>query len=239
MKKVEIEIKGRVFKPAVRWAKDLLPVLAYPDKLTSNFPAYYMYRDVFYSKKDYELILEHRLRYDLTVIPPNKVGKEYIKTFGHYHPVAENELSYPEIYEVIEGECIFLLQKLEKGRIVDVVAVESKKGDKVVIPPNYGHVTINPSNKELKMANWVCRDFSSIYEPYKLNRGGCYYYTEDGWIKNEKYGEIPDIRFVKAKLPKNIGIKKSDEMYKLVKNLKKLEFLVKPSKYFNFFKEVF
>jgi len=237
---MELEIAGRRFEADVRWAYDLKPVLAYPKALKENFPAYYMFRDVYYSKGDREKILENRLRFDLTVIPPNKIGREFIKTFGHYHPEAEKGLSYTEIYEVLKGEALYLLQKVENGKIVDVMVVEAKEGDKVIIPPNYGHVTINPSNKELRMTNWVCRDFKSDYEPYKKLRGACYYYLEDeGWVKNENYGDVPEIRFVKPKIPKELGLKKSDEMYKLVKDLSKLEFLIKPSKYTELFESAF
>ncbi len=236
---MEIEIAGRKFKADIRWAEDLKPVLAFPEELRENFPAYYMFRDLYYSKSDRERILEHRLRFDLTVIPPNKIGKEFIKTFGHYHPPAEGNLSYTEIYEVLSGEAIYLLQKVEDGKITDVIVVEAKAGDKVIIPPNYGHVTINPSNKELRMTNWVCRDFKSDYEPYERLRGACYYYTEDGWIKNERYGEVPEIRFMKPKIPKELGLKRGEEMYKLVKDLSKLEFLVRPSKYSGLFEEAF
>ncbi len=236
---MEIEIAGRKFKADVRWAFDLKPVLAFPDELKDNFPAYYMFRDLYYSKSDRERILENRLRFDLTVIPPAKVGKEYIKTFGHYHPPAEGNLSYAEIYEVLNGEAIYLLQKYEDGKITDVVVVEAKEGDKVIIPPNYGHVTINPSNKELRMVNWVCRDFKSDYEPYRRLRGACYYYTEDGWVKNPNYGEVPEIRFVRPRIPKMLGLKRSEEMYKLVKDIGKLEFLLKPSKYPEIFEEAF
>ena len=142
---MEIKIGGRTFKADIRWAYDLKPVLAYPEDLKENFPAYYMFRDVYYSKKDHETIKEHGLRFDITVIPPKKIGKEFIKTFGHYHPPAEDNLSYTEIYEVLKGEAIYLLQKVEGDKVVDVVAVEAGEGDKVIIPPNYGHVTINPS----------------------------------------------------------------------------------------------
>lgn len=235
---MELEIGGRKFKADVRWAFDLKPVLAYPDELKENFPAYYMFRDVYYSKSDYERIREHGLRYDITVIPPAKIGKEYIKTFGHYHPIAEDNLSYTEIYEVLKGEAIYLLQKEENSVVVDVLAVKAKEGDKVIIPPNYGHVTINPSNKELWMANWVYRNFKSDYELYRFRRGACYYYTEDGWIRNPNYGEIPDLRFVKPKIPKELGLKKSEEMYKLVKDLNKLEFLYRPSKYLDMFSDI-
>jgi len=236
---MEIEIAGRKFKADIRWAEDLKPVLAFPEELKENFPAYYMFRDLYYSKNDRDKILEHRLRFDLTIIPPNMIGKEFIKTFGHYHPIAEDNLSYTEIYEVLSGKAYYLLQKIENGKIVDVIVVEANTGDKVIIPPNYGHVTINPSNKELRMTNWVCRDFKSDYEPYERLRGACYYYTEDGWIKNERYGDVPEIRFVKPKIPKLLGLKKSDEMYKLVKDLSRLEFLVKPSKYSELFEEAF
>ncbi len=236
---MEIEIAGRKFKADVRWVEDLKPVLAFPETLKDNFPAYYMFRDLYYSKSDRERILEHRLRFDLTVIPPAKIGREFIKTFGHYHPPAEGNLSYAEIYEVLSGEAIYLLQKFENGKITDVVVVEAKAGDKVIIPPNYGHVTINPSNKELRMVNWVCRDFKSDYEPYRRLRGACYYYTEDGWIKNPNYGDVPEIRFVKPRIPKELGLKRSEEMYKLVKDLSKLEFLIRPSKYSELFEAAF
>jgi len=236
---MELEVGGRVFEADVRMASDLLPVLAYPNELKDDFPAYYMFRDVYYSKADHETILQRRLRYDVTVIPPAKIGAEFIKTYGHYHPEAEKGLSYAEIYEVLEGEAIYLLQRTTNGEIDDVIAVRAEKGDKVIIPPNYGHVTINPSKKELKMANWVCRDFSSVYEPYAKYRGACYYYTEEGWIKNERYGKIPELRVMKAKTPKAFGLKKSEEMYTLVKSPEKLEFLLKPSKYVDMFDELY
>lgn len=235
---MEIEIGGRKFRADIRWAFDLKPVLAYPDELKENFPAYYMFRDVYYSKSDYERIREYNLRYDITVIPPAKVGKEFIKTYGHYHPIAEDNLSYTEIYEVLRGEALYVLQKEEKNGVVDVIAVKACEGDKVVIPPNYGHVTVNDSKKELWMANWVYRNFKSNYEPYRMRRGACYYYTEEGWIKNPNYGEVPELRFIKPKIPKELGLKKSEEMYKLVKDLRRLEFLYKPSKYKDMFEEI-
>jgi len=37
---MELEIAGRKFKADIRWAYDLKPVLAFPEKLEENFPAY-------------------------------------------------------------------------------------------------------------------------------------------------------------------------------------------------------
>ncbi|MFP3909052.1 MAG: glucose-6-phosphate isomerase family protein [Archaeoglobaceae archaeon] len=229
---------GRKFEASVRWARDLKPVLAYPEDLKEDFRAYFMFRDVYCSNADRDKIVENGLRYDITVIPPQMIGKEYVKTYGHYHPEAEEGLSYTEIYEVLEGKVVYLLQKEEKGRLTDVLIVEASPGDKVVIPPNYGHVTINPSNKVLKMANWVYRGFSSDYKPFEQKIGACYYYTEDGWIENEMYSEAPPLKFVQPDL-RPLGLKRSEEMYKLVKNLDELEFLWKPSRHKQLFEEVF
>jgi len=172
------------------------------------------------------------LRYDYTIIPPAKVGTEFIKTFGHYHPKA-NGISYPEIYEVLKGEALFVLQKPRKDGIEDVIVVRAREGEKVIVPPDYGHVTINPTNKELRTANWVYNRFSSIYGPYRNSRGACYYYTEDGWIENPNYKGVPEIRFAKPK--KVLDLSKSEEMYRLIKDPERLMFLIKPEKYMDVF----
>ncbi len=233
-----LEVGGRKFEGSVRKAFDLKPVLAFPQSLQEDFDAYYMFRDVYYSRQDREKILEKNLRYDITVIPPNSIGGEYIKTYGHYHPEVEKGLSYTEVYEVLEGTALYLLQKEENDEVTDVVVVEASQGDKVLIPPNYGHVTINPSNKLLKMANWVHRGFDSDYKPFEKRRGASYYFTHDGWIKNEAYSEAPSLRFAQPN-SKSLGLKRSEEMYKLVKNLNKLEFLWKPSQHKQLFEEAF
>ena len=59
------------------------------------------------------------------------------------------------------------MQQPDNDSIKDVILVKAQQGDKVIIPPGYGHLTINASNKVLKMANWVARDFESIYSPIK------------------------------------------------------------------------
>ncbi len=228
---MELEVAGRKIKADVRKASDLKPVLAFPEKLEENFDAYYMFRDIFMSESDHEVILKADLRYDYTIIPPAEIGGERIKTYGHYHPEAVSGLSYPEVYQVLEGRAIYLLQKLEGGSIVDCIAVEASKGDVVIIPPNYGHVTINPADEKLMMANWVCRSFSSIYDPYTEMRGACYYYIGNEWVKNDRYGSVPELKFAK---PVNV-LNVEGEMYKLVERIEDLRFLVEPHKHLEIF----
>ena len=181
-------------KPDIRFLRDMSAVVADQDwlKTATNFEAYYMYRGI---------ETKGNLRYDITVIPAHMMGDEFIKTKGHYHIG-----SHPEIYIVLEGEAIYLMQKKDdNGQVDDVFAIKAKAGDIAVIPPFYGHVTINPSKQKLKMANWVSMDCKSEYELYEKNRGACWYYTKDSWVKNKKYSEIPDLRFEKPvrELPEN------------------------------------
>jgi len=143
---------------------------------------YFMYR---------QLALCRMIRYDVTVIPPDTLGFEFVKTLGHYHPVAKSKRSYTEVYEVLAGEAHYVLQIRTQGT-VEVVVVKAKKGDKVIIPPNYGHVTINPSKTEtLVMANLVYEGFDSDYRDYKKLRGAAYYEKTDGTlVPNESYGKV-------------------------------------------------
>jgi glucose-6-phosphate isomerase len=231
----ELTFGNRSVTPGVRRLSDIKDAVYDKGFLKNSKDAdlYYMYRDLALSKKDRDAMREEDLRYDITVIPPGMLGVEYAKTLGHYHPlVPGTNLSYTEIYEVLEGEAHYLLQKEEKGKITDAVLVKAGKKDKIIIPPNYGHVTINPGKKELKMANLVSAKFSSVYQPYKDKQGGAYYELQKGFVCNENYGKIPELRVVDAKNVPELGLKKSEEIYSLVrKDIKKLGFLNRPQDY--------
>ncbi len=161
-------------------------------KEAGDMDLYYMYRGI--DEKD-------NLRYDITVIPPRLLGKEFVKTKGHYH-----QGSFGELYIVLEGRAIYLLQKMEGRKIGDVYYVKAKAGDHVIIPAHYGHVTINPSHQALKMANWVSKDCVSDYKDMSGKGGACYYFTLSGWIKNKNYQKVPKLRSKKPakKFPKNL-----------------------------------
>jgi glucose-6-phosphate isomerase len=237
---MEIEINGIRFIADIRRVNDLKPVLLFPEKLTSDFNAYYMFRDVYYTTHDHNIMLKHNYRYDITIIPPACIGDEYIKTFGHYHPTINNtNLSYTEIYEVLKGEAVYLLQRVEDKKVLDVMAIFAREGDKIIIPPNYGHVTINPSKKPLEMANWVARNFTSIYKPFEELRGACYYYTKNGWIANKNYVINSDLRIFEKPPSVNIFDLGNTGMYELIKTPDKLEFLIKPEKYLDWFEELY
>jgi glucose-6-phosphate isomerase len=193
---MEINLKNK--KPEIRYLNDMKVVL-YDKKwaeTTHNFPLYYMYRGV-KEKGD--------LRYDITVIPPRMLGKEFNKTKGHEH-----SNNYQEVYIVLDGKAIYLIQKYKNNRINDVYVVEAKKSEAVIIPLRYGHITINPSEKRLVEANWLNKKCKNIYNLFERKKGACYYYTKSGWIKNKNYKKVPKLRFEKPLkvVPKNLNFLK-------------------------------
>ena len=236
-----LEFGGKRVKPGIRRLYDMKDVIYDREWLSraDNFDLYYMYRELSLSRNDALIMKEHGLRYDITVIPPNMMGCEYVKTAGHYHPnLPGTNITYPEIYEVLNGEAEYMIQKPDNDKIKDVILIKAKPGDKVIIPPGYGHLTINTSNKVLKMSNWVARDFGSIYSPIKEKGGGAYFILKDRIVKNPGYEEVPEIRIIKPANLKEIGIDRTKEMYGLVRNIRKLEFLTKPQKYEGLFDEI-
>ena len=182
-------------KPDIRKLNDIKKVVFDQQWLKTAFDSelYYMYRGI---KK------KNNLRYDITIIPPKMLGQEFVKTKGHYHSDKHGEL-----YIVLKGKAIYLLQKNEKNQIKDVYAVKAKKNDVVVVPPFYGHVTINPSQEKLEMANWMFDKCQSDYSFFEKMNGACYFYTKKGWLKNKKYKKVPKLKFKKPlkKIPTNLS----------------------------------
>ncbi len=180
---LRLELIGRILHKdgkekdySTRSVSELSEVLMDPKKSGPEGIAYYMYRDIY---------MHENLRYDVTVIPPRMFGEEFVKTYGHYHPEAKEGLSYPEVYQILNGEAVFIMQKPRRDDSLDCIITKCKKGDVVFVPPNYGHVMVNPDkNSTLVSANVVSSSFSSLYEEYKENHGAAYYYTKEGLVQN-------------------------------------------------------
>ncbi|MCX6729925.1 MAG: glucose-6-phosphate isomerase, partial [Candidatus Portnoybacteria bacterium] len=100
-------------KPDIRHLEDIKSVV-YDKKWSETAPnleLYYMYRDLAENENDFMKIIKNELRYDITILKPQKLGKEFSKTLGHDHPIVPGtSITYPELYEVLEGKAIFILQ---------------------------------------------------------------------------------------------------------------------------------
>ena len=148
--------EGELPQPAVRTIEEMRSVLADPS-CESSGSLCYMYRDLAKSDADWSWLRHHNLRYDLTVIPSQTLCGEWVKTKGHFHKKNPAGIGYPEICEVMEGETHYLLQS---RTLDDVVMISASAGDLVIIPPDYGHIAINPSlDTTLVLGNIVSTAF--------------------------------------------------------------------------------
>lgn len=220
-------------KPVVRRLKEMKEVLVRKD-ITKPAELYYMYRGLRENKDEFD-IRKNKLRYDVTIIRPDRLGNEFMKTAGHYHPG-----DYGELYEVLYGEAWCLLQKknIKNSRIIeDVILVKAGPGDKIVIPPGYGHILINTGKTRLVTSNWVSSEFSPEYELYKRGGGAAYFVFEDNLGErfeiNPYYREVPKIRVARpAKKIAKFGLNSGTPMYLLSRGqINKLDFLNNPLKY--------
>lgn len=185
-------------KPEIRYLYDMRKVL-YDKKWVKNaknFPVYYIWRG---------LKEKNGLRYDITDITSRVLGQEFSKTKGHEHPDSCSELII-----VHEGKAFFLFQKTKGKSVKDVYTIPAKSGEVIIAPTGYAHITINPSKRKLKIANWIDEKCKGKYEFIEKMGGACYFYTKSGWIKNKNYDIIPKLRFEKPlkSTPKNLDFLK-------------------------------
>jgi len=217
----------------IRTYNEIKDVLMQPFAASKKTKFYYMYRNLCLNKNKAH-IADNGLRYDITVIPGIKIGKEFNKTAGHFHKLVPNtNLTYTEVYEVLYGEGHYLLQKNDN---TDFILIKAKPGDKVVVPPNYAHVTTNPTNKVLVAANWMALASKSNYNSIKNKKGLMWYYTTDGWIKNKNYSKTIEPREAKPKQVKEFGLTEKPMYFT---DLPKLDFLKNPQNYLNILEKLY
>jgi len=232
---------GKERIPSVRFAQDMEEVILDQEWAEKNKtqPLYYMYRDLAENDTDAKNMAKLNLRYDILESVPVHLGKEYNKTAGHYHSAIEDtSFTYPELYELIKGDAYYLMQKLEGDKIIDIYAVRAESGDKILMPPGYGHFTFFLSKESIRMSNWTPSNSLSDYDKIKQKHGAGYYALVDKnaadgvrWVKNENYSEVPPLRFLKPTNFEDIGLVKDVNMYGLAKSLEKLDYLNNPQNY--------
>jgi len=139
-------------------------------------------------------------------------------------------VGYPEIYEVLEGQAHYLLQS---RTLDDIVLIAACAGDLVIIPPGYGHVSINPTPDEtLVMANIVSTAFESDYREYEERHGAAYFELCSGDLeKNPQYPDLPPVRHLRPNSGHGARRIVRGPLYNLIGNEDALAFLNRPEKY--------
>lgn len=216
----ELIVNGEKHHKAIRFLNQMKKTLRKPIGGNINPEMYFMFRNI-YSKND--------LRYDITILSALDINGECTKTYGHYHPQNEKGLQYPEIYQVLLGEVVFILQKKNTDGTVDTIITGAKQGEVILMPPGYGHVSINPSEEPLVLSNLVYDKFESIYTDFEENQGAAYYYLKGGEItQNSNYIVKHNERMTPEQINKKYKFECKDILKEFYENPKKFEFLGKP-----------
>ncbi len=241
--------------PALTWAgglavgdvlprtlHDLEPFLASVESRAATGPnpvVYTVYRDV-RRPGDEATLRNAGLRFDLTVIAAGAtIGRrEFSRTAGHYHaPPPAGGAPFPEVYEVVAGRAYWLIQRPESDDpavLEEIYAVEAGPSEKAVMPPGFGHVSVNAFSGPLVLANWVAADVGYDYEPYRRLRGGGYWFLEGTlpgtieFIPNPAYRQLPALVKLRPREVPALGLVRRQPAYALARELNRLTFLRDP-----------
>jgi glucose-6-phosphate isomerase len=188
----------------------------------SNPELYEFYSGVF-NKKHKEIIKASGLRYDLVMIYPGLINGEYKKTSGHMHKKPDVlKTGYPEIYEVLCGTAMFMLQKSENGLVKEFFAVQTEAGEKILIPPGYEHATVNIGLSPLVFTDLISVKAENEYGGIQ-NHGGMGYFVLDkggtrNVVKNTAYKDVPPVDYKHPLENKNLNIGFENYVYDILVN---------------------
>lgn len=219
-------------------------LLANEENLPLDEMFYDVYRGIAFPK-DEELLNKDNYRYDITIIMPGQINGECKKTSGHYHgwnPQKTN--TYAEVYEVIKGTALYILQKSDNFdaenpadvRVDDLIFATVHEGETILIPPNYGHCSVNIGEGPLVFSNLAYVPCPVHYEPVKHFHGMSFYVMKkDNEIRleaNGRYVDVPAPKFATVKENPGLGIKFGVPVYEsYMKNPEAFKFLGDPDPY--------
>jgi glucose-6-phosphate isomerase len=156
-----------VFERTTRTAGRLKNVLRSPDIVQPDLALYYMYKMTHAPEHIQTKLDFYHLTFSPVLLPSGRVGREFIKTHGHYHPpIPSSSYSYPEIYTQLYGKLLLFLQRRNPSMPAtpeDCELVEMRPGVTVTIPPDYAHVLINASDDLAVMAGLYNVTFGPDY----------------------------------------------------------------------------
>jgi len=178
--------------------------------------------------------------YGIVYFPPGVYGGEYVKSSGQYHAILPGQtMATPEIYTVLVGLGHFMLQRSTPPyeEITDAVLVEVHAGETFVVPPDYGHLQINPTDGPMVFSYTVMHPLISNYEPYRRFRGAIYYEMADGpdrFVFNPRYPRRLPLRVVHAARLRQLsvlGLEGRLDYAGVRRSLPKLGFLTRPQEF--------
>lgn len=212
------------------------------DGVDPNQLVYWAYRNIRFIK-DESLYTGKDVRYDITVICPGIVNNEFHKTSGHFHDHIDRITHpYPEVYEVIQGEIVFVLGKSvdfhvsDCGNIAEVRILHVKAGESIIIPPYWAHGSVNPTKKISVFSNLAVASCPLNYDAIKSKQGLPVYILKDEDIfyaeRNKRYRDIPEPLVTRPRENNALGVTFGFPCYtNFIRHPEKYNWLLHPEQY--------
>lgn len=176
--------------------------LAYDEHEAPDDHVCYVFYQNIWRKADAPLFEKTKITNGITVLMPGLMGQECHKNSGHYHSVESHCEPLPEIYEVLCGKAVFLLQQthdfLDESKPLPVErfqAVFAGEGEKVFVPPYTAHCIVNVGDGPMAFGNMAVPSKTLYYEPIARMHGfGMYVLKLDDqliFVPNTRYAKLP------------------------------------------------
>ena len=200
----------------------------------------YRYTSGLWLAEDKAVWKKTNIIYGIVAFTPGIFAGEFNKSSGQYHPIIPpNKMSTPEVYTVLHGTGHFMLQKSFPPYeiIEDAVMVEVQVGETFIVPPDYGHLQINPGNEPLVFSYAVMDGMKGEYEPFRKTQGAIYFEMaekeeSERFVFNSNYKNKLSLRLIKAGDICQLPFLNDNVNYQKIRdNLRQLEFLTIPEKF--------
>ncbi len=186
---------------AARTAEQMKNVLYAPEAVPPELELYYTFHPERLPQSQADALATRHLTFSFVLLPPLRIGGEYVKTSGHYHGcIPGSSLICPEIYSQLYGRQLLFLQKPDqedKTKVADCLLIDLSPGMTVEIPPGYLHILINNSQEPALLVGLYRKDVGHDYEPVRAMGGLAYYILSgsDGLIAqaNPAYRQTPPL----------------------------------------------
>ena len=220
----------------VRRLHDLKDVWANP--IVEEDQVIYRYTSALHFQEDAPVWKKANVAYGIVIFVPGTFSGEYVKSSGQFHPpVQPCNMGTPEVYTVLSGVGHFLLQKASPPfeKIEDAVLVEVQEGETFIVPPDYGHLQINPGPEPLVFSYAVMDGMKGCYDPFKQRKGAIYYeMAKDGGTRvfNTNYPDRLPLTVLKAGDLCQLPELNDKVTYQAIRNrLPELPFLTDPTRF--------
>lgn len=186
--------------------------------------------------QDREELKKRMLLFGVVTYAAGRLGEEPVRSQGHIHRISQHSgWSPPELYEIWQGKAIIYMQEYVEDDPGRCFAVIAGPGEKVLVPPGWGHATISADpDVPLTFGAWCDREYGFEYDAVRAHKGLAWYPLLQGnnviWQHNPRY--IPGrLQAVTPRQYTEFSISSAPVYQQFIEDPARFQFISRPDKY--------